>query len=62
MVHLLLSAPGLDRLSGYIAALAAHPAVKATQQPPGASGSYQEQLVENYKGYVAARRAAAAAT
>lgn len=50
---------GLSRFSAYCDALAAHPAVCASMAPPDSSRSWTEQLVENYKVYVARRKAAA---
>jgi hypothetical protein len=56
-----LSPPaGLPKVAAYVAALKAHPPVVASCAPPeGSSGSYEEQLVDTYREYVAARKAAA---
>lgn len=51
---------GLPKLAAYVAALKAHPPVLASCAPPeGTTGTYQEQLVDTYREYVAARKAAA---
>lgn len=50
---------GLPRFSAYCDALAAHPAVSSSMAPPDSSRSWTEQLVDNYKVYVARRKAAA---
>ena len=52
--------PDLPRLRSYFEALLGHPAVAATMAPPeGSSKPYLEQLVEQYRDYVARRKAAA---
>ncbi len=54
--------PGLPRLTSYLEALLAHPAVSASLAPPeGDKSTYIEQMVQQYKEYVARRKAAAAA-
>lgn len=51
--------PGLPRFAAYCEAVAAHPAVAGSMAPPDSSKSWTEQLVDNYKVYVARRKAAA---
>jgi hypothetical protein len=56
-----LSCSDVPLVTAYISKISSHPSVAATINPPDSSRSYQEQMVETYKDYVAARKAAATA-
>jgi len=49
-------------VSAYITKITSHPSVAASINPPDSSRSYHEQMLETYKDYTAARKAAAAAS
>lgn len=50
---------GLKALESYRSALRAHPAVAASMVPPEGAGSYEDAMLDTYRAYVAARKAAA---
>lgn len=52
---------GLPKLSAWYEAAMDHPAVADSIQPPDGSQPYVDQLLENYKEFIAKRKAAAAA-
>jgi hypothetical protein len=52
---------GLPKLLAWGEAVMAHPAVAGSIAPPDPSQPYMEQLLANYKEYIAKRKAAAAA-
>jgi hypothetical protein len=51
---------GLPKLNAWGEAVMAHPAVAGSICPPDASQPYMDQLLSNYKEYIAKRKAAMA--
>jgi hypothetical protein len=51
---------GLPKLNAWGEAVMAHPAVAGSICPPDASQPYMDQLLSNYKEYIAKRKAATA--